>query len=310
MQKLDFTEAVDKLENILFSSSITDYVKNLPPNNMKLQPLTQFIIQSKSNYDKLLHNSNESVILEILGGAKIYNEKAIAELLNTIATVTVQNHLAKRDLHGYSPFNSFCDLHFFIKNMSTLSKNVFFKEDHIYDTFYDDLIVLRVLIGEENLNVSVYKKIFAILDELLDILYKLIEKEDVNRATIFLLDSGSDSNVGIKSTTEVSSSLFNLFRTVWEWIVAKKFYKNRLRNEALLDNIDVLKKIKEAEKDGVLDSNTAKIYKEQILRKTEDLLELNVIPKVLIEKDERGTNTSLLNEYKEQKLIEEKSSDS
>lgn len=304
MQKLDFTEGIDKLENILLSSSIVDFIDKTPSNNrLALTPLTQLIIESKSNFDKLSVDSNEYKIIESLGGTILFHQEYLSDLLNTISSIT-NNPSNKSVLYLNEIISKFLIFHLAITKISHVAKEVFFDEKKLFDTAYDDIIIFRVLVEHIPLQIKDYKKILVLLDELIEILQKINNQEEQCSAEIVLLDSGSDSNIGIKTTKEVASSLFDIFKVVWDWVITRKYYKNKLRNDAIIDNLKVMKELKEAEENQTIDADTARKYRELILRKTEDLLELNVLPKSIVEESQMIANRKILDEYKEQKLID------
>lgn len=73
----------------------------------------------------------------------------------------------------------------------------------------------------------------------------------------------------------------------------------------MLENLQVFNAIKESETNGAIDSDTAKIYRETLLRRTEDLLGLKVLPKNLVETKTEISSRKVLSEYTEIKMIEE-----
>jgi hypothetical protein len=138
---------------------------------------------------------------------------------------------------------------------------------------------------------------------LITVIQKVVGTDEVT-PKITLLDSGSDTNLGIKTTVETAKSLFQIFKEVWDWMLNRKFYKTKLHNAGILDSLNVMIAIKQAQDGGAIDENTAKIYRETIIRRTEDLLELNVIPKGLIEIKNENDSKKLLAEFSEVKMIE------
>ena len=72
----------------------------------------------------------------------------------------------------------------------------------------------------------------------------------------------------------------------------------------MLENLSVFNAIKESEDSGAIDEKTAKIYRETILRRTEDLLELKVLPKKLVESKTEISSGKVLSEYRETRLLE------
>ncbi|MBK8852445.1 MAG: hypothetical protein IPN73_20135 [Saprospiraceae bacterium] len=301
MQKLDFTENINQIRQLLKSDSIVDFINNLKPNtSINTNPLTPLIIESKSNFDKITINDPKTEILQALNGPALYSEMSIGDLINATVNVTIKSQ-QKVQLFLQQSILSFYHFHFTIIQTSNLCDHVLFK-DNLSELSNDDTIVFRILI-DDGLEISRYTKILTLINELIEVIQK-VNSDTESKPTISLLDSGSDTNVGVKTTVETAKSLFQIFKEVWDWVVNRKFYKSKLRNAGLLDNLNVMVAIKAAQDNGVIDENTAKIYKETIIRRTEDLLELNVVPKVLIESKAEGNTKRLLGEFTEIKMLE------
>ncbi|MBN8697341.1 MAG: hypothetical protein J0L87_12490 [Bacteroidetes bacterium] len=301
MQKLDFTENINQLREILKSDSIVNFIDGLQSNiKINTNALTPLVIESKSNFDKITADDSKTVILNALNASNLYSEKSIGDLINATVNATLQGH-QKVHLFLNSTLLSYYHFHFTIIQTSNLCDKVLFK-DNLGELSDDDTIVFRILIDDE-LEVSRYTKILNLISELIEVIQK-INSDTESKPTISLLDSGSDTNIGVKTTVETAKSIFQIFKEVWDWVVNRKFYKSKLRNAGLLDNLNVMMAIKTAQDNGVIDENTAKIYKETIIRRTEDLLELNVVPKVLIEAKTEDNSKRLLAEFTEIKMLE------
>jgi hypothetical protein len=300
MQKLDFTENIDSLRKLLKSDEIVKFIDKLPTGQpVDTKTLTPLIIESKSNYDKITSSDKKTEILDALEAGLFYSEKGIGDLINATLQVTIQGQ-QKVQLFMHSTILQFYNFHITLVNTSELCDKVLFK-DKITELNNDDTIIFRILINDE-LEISKYAKILSLLNELIDIIQKTNSSTESN-PVITLLDSGSDTNIGIKTTVENAKSLFQIFKEVWDWMLNRKFYKSKLRNAGLLDNLYVMTAIKTAKDNGVIDDDTAKIYRETIIRRTEDLLELNVLPKTLVESQTDNNTKKLLEEYTEIKML-------
>ena len=301
MQKLDFTENTEKLRNLLKSDQIISYIDNLPLNKpVDIRQLTPLIIESKSNYDKITIDDPKMEILVALKAPEIYSEQNIGDLINASVNITIQNH---QKVHLFLTPNlmSFYQLHYTIIKTNELCKKVLF-QNKISEITDDNTVVFRIL-TENGLEIARYNKILTLLNDIIEIINK-VATEPTSEPTINLLDSGSDTNLGIKTTIETSKSLFQIFKEVWDWVLNRKFYKNKLRNAGLMENLNVMVAIKEAQEKGAINEDTAKIYRETVIRRTEDLLELNVLPKDLVETKNKVETQRLLEEFKEVKMLE------
>ena len=67
MQKLDFTENINLLRQLLKSDSIVSFIDGLQPNSqLNTNALTPMIIESKSNFDKITTDDTKTEILQAL----------------------------------------------------------------------------------------------------------------------------------------------------------------------------------------------------------------------------------------------------
>lgn len=300
MQKLDFTENIKELRQLLRSDAIVKFIDEIEPIKViNTRPMTPLIIESKSNYDKISSDDNKTEILNSLNVPELYSDKSIGDLINNSLLITQQGQ-QKVHLFLQSNLLQFYHLHYTLIQTSMLCDKVLFK-GKLEELNNDDTIIFRIL-SDEGLEITRYTKILSLINELIETIQKVSGEESI--PTITLLDSGSDTNVGVKSTVETAKSLFQIFKEVWDWVVNRRFYKSKLRNAGLLDNLNVMIAIKEAQDKGAIDESTAKIYRETVIRRTEDLLELNVVPKMLIEAKAEENTKKLLGEFKEIKMLE------
>ena len=303
MQKLDFNEAIIEIRKLLKSDDILQFFMNLKTNPVNTNALTPLIIESKSNFDRISTESNQYKILTTLGANDLYAGEGVGTLINHFAHTTISQKSIV-DLYANRKILEFYHFHFSIVKAAELSTNVLFEENQIELLNAKDIVIFRVLVTDNNLTITTYNKILVLINEIIEIINKVIEAEEEIQPKIILLDSGSDVNIGIKSTLEIATALFQIFKEVWDWIINRKFYKNKLRNAALLDNLKVMIAIKDAEQKGAIDSNTAKGYRETLIRKTEDLLELKVLPLQLVENKTEISSRKVLSEFSEIKLLE------
>ena len=305
MQKLDFTENINTLIEKLKSETIIKFVDGIPINGaVNTNGLTPLIIESKSSFDKIEETSKEFEIINVLNGQEIYDQKYISDLINQTIQATISKH-QKVHLFVNSKLLQFYNFHFSLIQSAKIANEILFADNKLNQIESDEIIVFRILVGEGNLDLSTYGKILKLIDELIQILEKIYGNQEEESSKVVLLDSGSDANIGVKSSVQIATSLFQIFKEVWDWILNRKFYKSKLRNDAMLENLQVFNAIKESETNGAIDSDTAKIYRETLLRRTEDLLDLKVLPKNLVETKTEISSRKVLSEYTEIKMIEE-----
>ena len=112
----------------------------------------------------------------------------------------------------------------------------------------NSITIFQIVIPEQGLSTETYVKILINLNELIESLS--IINEETLKSEIVLLDSGSDTNLGVETGVKTAGSLFQIFKEVWDYFTNRKYYLNKQNNDALIDNITVLTKIKEAVDSG------------------------------------------------------------
>ncbi len=309
MQKLDFTKAIDVVRNKLKTDSLLKiFNESLKTNvaNYDGRDLTSLIMESKSNYDRIIEQSDANKIIETFGGIPLYDSKYISDLLN--------NFLSKSNTYVIYYNKTVFDFYSFHQALNKIfyaSQKLFFEEkENNYIDNYENGIIIFELFSDSNLDINLYSKIFNLLNELMNAISKGHNpKAQYEPAVITLLDSGSNTNIGIKTTAEVARSLFLAFKEIWDWLINRKHYKSRIENQSLLENLDVLEKIREYEQKSIINGDEAKTLVHTIKTRINDLLDLNVVPKVVAEQEIEISKTDLLLEYKEIKQLKAKNND-
>jgi hypothetical protein len=306
MQKIEFTNSISiifqKLKTEVLLLEMNKSVNN-PSSSYSGQNLTSLIVESKSNYDKIVESKHIAKLLTLLGADTIYSPKSISELLNLLLSRTPTHQI----FYTQVVFNFF-SLQNTISILSKATENLFFEDTSVtpFDNLDNGLIIFKVYENDEGLTIEKFKKIFDLFIELIEAISKIYANEQaLLKPEIVILDSGSDVNLGIKTAAETAKSLFLIFKEIWDFIVNKKHYENKLINESLFENLDLLQKIKECEENKIISPEESKTLLHTIKTRTFQLLDLNVLPKKLADKDVELSNLDLLLEYKEIKKLKE-----
>src|ERR1700722_800825 len=304
MQKLDFTESLITLSTELKSTEIVTSINQLPA----LQPLKSvgnlvpLIVQSKSKFDSLIQNPQLAEILVSIEAGNIYGQDEIGNLVSALSTVMVQGQVKSQLFTQHPTIINFYSFHKSLIAATRLSTSVLSKKA-LEEVTIEEVTIFRILSEEEGLELKDFGKILSVLEELIKLLQAIL-LEEPTEVRIVLLDTGSDTNFGVKTSVTVAKSLFQIFKEIWDWFVNRKFYNNKMRNEALLENLNVLKVIKKSQADGILSDEKAKAYEELLINKTDELVGLNVIPKQLFDLKIETSPQKLISEFKKTKLIE------
>lgn len=304
MQKIEFIHAIDEIARRLKSQQIVELFKAgfaQPSNQYNYGLVRPLLFESKSQFDQIKLDENKWIFLERISGISIYDEKSLSDLSARLQTTTANAILTNNTVtQFYSFHNSLIDL-------QKISKELLSSE--LINNNYEDniklgIIIFQVQIETEGLETAKYIKILSALDDLVHAIEKIHKLED-SGSEIVLFDSGSNTNIGLESKVEVAKSIFQIFKEMWDFISSFQFYRAQQRNQALLESLTIRKELLKSVEDGILTENEAKEYLHIVKTRTDDLIGLKVLPRVLTTSDTKYDSNKILEEYRI-KVLEEK----
>lgn len=304
MQRIEFLNNLETLISRLKSKKIADTFRqgfNTPGTPFDYAQIKPILFESKSQFDQLLLDEKLGAFLKKINGIDIYDEKnlsALTSVLNQqLATQILVSNLGSK---FYSFHSSLLDLLNISKDL--LSNNIINKNHD--ENLNDGVLIFQVKIESNGLPSSTYIKILSHLEDLVRTVEKVLKLEPTE-AEVVLLDSGSDTNIGIETKVEIAKTIFQIFKEIWEFITSLRFYRAQQRNQALLESLSVRKDILKYVDDGIITENEAKEYIHIIKSRTDDLIGMKVLPRVLLNYDNQMDNIKILEEYRI-KVLEEK----
>jgi len=303
LNKLKTISAGLKSEQILAATSV-DFQAFLvnsgaPWNSQKFYPL---FIESKSGYDLLFLQEELRPLLHTIEAAKVYEISEFSRLLKGIMNspnVTVAFIAGLFQIHTF---------HYLLQKNLTLLRTFLIHGDEITSTSPEEkgLVILEITDFGGGISLDKLSKIFRLVSELTEIIASVeTPAQEFQSPEIILLDSGSSSNMAFKTSVETAKSLFLVFKEVWDYCLNHKHYKNKLEIESLTSNLTILEKIKNAEQNQLLTPEKAKEYSTLIVRKTDELIGLKVLPKKIVSEVSSITHIALLQDLPSIKLLTE-----
>jgi hypothetical protein len=302
MQKIDFIKNLETIVSKLQSNEIlvlfnTGFAQ--PGNNFNYEAINPLLFASKSSYDQIKNENSYEEILTILGAQNIYSESNLSHLTTILRTVTAQFILAQPNAVALYNF------HNTIINTSNLSKSILQSKsitENLVNEVDNGVVLFQILIEGEGLETSQYIKIFTAINELIETIGKIVNEKE-QKSEIILLDSGSDSNIGVKSGIETAKSLFLIFKEVWDFITNFQFYKQKQKNQALLESLTIRTEIHRRVDEGVLTVEEGREYLHMIKTRTDDLIGMKVLPKQIVIGTNQIENKKLLAEFEGMKML-------
>lgn len=303
MQKLDFSIHIKHLIEELSTQKIVEtfnHALSNPGQAFNFGQLNPILFNSKSKYDDLTKSEVYSGILEKINASEVYEEANLAYLTTKLRPNSASNVIVDQKVTRLYSF------HKSLQDLSTISNDLLIDSqftgdlDLLMDQGY---LIFQIAIEDGGLEPSQYSKILTILDELIKVFEKVKYPEEESNTKIILLDSGSDTNLGIKTKVELAKSIFLIFKEIWDYVTNYKFYMAKQKNEAFMDSLTIRKEIMKMQQEGVLNDKEALEYSFLIKSRTDSLIGLKVLPKSLMNTTQEVETKNLLNEYKDIKLL-------
>lgn len=301
MQKIDFIKNLEIIVDKLKSKEIVGQFNNgftNPHIQYDYRTITALLFSSKSNYDQMKTEDRFAPILYSLHAEQIYIEENLSSLTTILTNAIAANILTRKN--SIALYN----LHNSLIQTLQLAEDVLQTEEiseNLQNEGQNGIIIFQVVIDGEGLETEKYIKIFTALNEIINVISKIFQETE--KSEIILLDSGSDTNIGVKAGIETAKSLFLIFKEIWDFVTNFKIYKQKEKNQALLDSLTIRTEIKKKVEDGVLTASEAKEYIHMIKTRTDDLIGMKVLPKQIVIDSNQIENRKLLNEFEGTKLL-------
>nr|DAZ19507.1 MAG TPA: hypothetical protein [Caudoviricetes sp.] len=266
MQKFDFVKALKDIVDQLQSQNIVDFYNSAMKKdvngyykNAKFKNLLPILFQSKGNYVNLQRNKNYENILTKISADDIYSNDNLSLL-----AVSLSNDKTLEILKIKECVELYC-FHKSLLMMLHSSESLLLSEslnDSFENSIENGILIFQTVIENNFLNSEDYIKIFTALQELTNIVGKIIYGKETEKynTEIILLDSGSDTNIGIKTKAEIAKAIFDLFKEIWDYITSFKFNRQDRKNKELLDSLAIRSEIKKKVEEGVISPEEAKEY--------------------------------------------------
>lgn len=302
MQKLDFVKNLEDLSSKLKSSDIVEHFNNgfsTPNTDYPYNNIVPILFLSKSNYDNIKYDSRYNLILETVEANSIYSETNLSNLAVILRKTTATQIIPNKNVVALFNFhNSLIQTLKLSKNLLD-TKNL---SEDLNKDIEDGIIIFQIVIEGEGLETEKYIKILNALNELIETINRITNEED-DKSEIILLDSGSDSNIGVKTGVETAKSLFLIFKEVWDYIANYKFYKQSQKSNTLLESLSIRAEIMKKMEDGVITKEEAIEYIHMIKTRTDDLIGMKVMPKQIVLQSNLVNNQKLLSEFEGIKML-------
>lgn len=308
MQKLDFIENLDVIAKELRSEEVFNIFQsgfNTPNNPYAYNLVTPILFSSKGNFDNLWKDSKYQQILTSLNANKIYSDDNLANMVSGLVATTANQILIRANIVQLFNFHNSLLMSLKLSREVLMSAGVSGDYDK---SLNDGILVFQIVNQDDGLRTNQYIKIFTALRDLIDAVDKALGIND-HQQEIILLDSGSDTNVGVKTQVETANAIFSIFKEVWDFIVNRKFQSQEKFNKTLVESLTIRKTIQDKVKEGVLTEDEAKEYTHLIKTRTDNLIGMKALPKQIVKESKLVENKNLIEELELIKLLGTSDSD-
>lgn len=301
MQKLDFVQHLRVVVDRLDSERIVSHFDNsMVPGieDYSFTEVTPLLFSSKVNYESLLLQDDYALFLKEIGADKVYNEDNLAKVSRALIRGSYSDIFkSPQTLELYM-------FHQHLIGMLDTTSSLLLNDlvDKGFETsIKEGVLLFQVVIDEDYISSEEYIQILSTLQELVNVTGKiLINKGDDYQTDIVLLDSGSDTNIGIQTFAEIAKAIFSIFKEIWDYITNHGIYQNEKKNKALLESLSIRKEIQKNIKEGILTEEEGKEYMHLVKTRTDKLIGMKVLPKQIVmgTQTQTQTNRNLLEELK------------
>ena len=302
MQKIDFVKNLEIIVEKLKSREIVAQFNggfSQPGQNYNYGTINPLLFLSKSNYDQIKNENGFAEILTSLNGQDIYKETNLSHLTTILRSIQAASILTQ------SSAISLYNFHNTLIQTLNLSKSILQSKsitESLVNEGENGVVVFQILIEGEGLETEQYIKIFTAINELIQTISKIVDEAE-QKSEIILIDSGSDTNVGFKAGIETAKSLFLIFKEIWDFITNFKFYKQKQKNQSLLESLTIRTEIQEKVDEGILTKEEGQEYLHMIKTRTDDLIGMKVLPKQIVIDTNQIENRKLLAEFEGMKML-------
>ena len=302
MQKLDYIQALEVIkEELLVDKLYALFSEKTSSGTRTYSSYMQDLLTVNTNFSNLQkRQDNIGEVISHLDRLKsAFSPVKFAQFITAVAKVTdvnaMQNNYAKQFLSAYK----------FIKDLYEVNKAILFKNNISTDEdseLEQGLIIFRAKVDDE-IQVEKYTQIFKAICELIETVCKLYQIQD--KPTIVLLDSGSDTNIGVRTSVGVAQDIYKLFQEVFDYIVNWRFARHDREMRALVDGLSIREKINAAKENNTITEDEAREYTHLVKSRTDKLIGLGVAPRKVLEDTIKTTGSNGWLAFKAQYLLEE-----
>lgn len=315
MQKIELRKNLQEIINKTKSREIVNFFNKIETlTNGYSNEFLAILIQSKSGYDQSIIDEKQNNILEKFNAEIYYETNYYSKILKYVSnnSFTSTSHYLQKS----KEISSFFTYHNTLITTFKLIDGLLFQDLNLKESVkFEDFksaeeqgFLSFEIISEDNIDLENYSKVITNINELINVIiivFENIEKKEFDlNPKLILADSGSNTVLSIKLPKEISKSVSNIINDAWKLLTNRTGYKLEKFNDNLGESLDILKKIKEAEKEKLIDNEQSQLWTMKIIKSTEQIVMNNTLTKSKSDEIHTVSNQKMLTEATKRYLTE------
>lgn len=290
MQKIVLRQTLKKLIYTTKTEDIIKFFENVNKKNIGYSTeLLSLIVESKSGFDQSILDKKQDKILSQFDAHKYYSTNFHSKLISFISR---NNFLVTKDyLQKSKDMTQFYTYHNTLLTSYKLIDNLLFQDSDFKESINkvdfkeieNDGYLSFEIITETYVDFQRFSFITKNINELINLTSAVLQTIDKIEIPItpklILADSGSNTALSIKLPKEISKSISKIIDDTWKFITNKDGYKLEKINSNLTESLEIMSKIKNAEKKKLIEPEQAEIWRKGITKSAENIVMNNTLTK-------------------------------
>jgi len=284
MQKLDLRNSLKEIIEKTKSETIIEFFKNtnVEKGSSHSSKLLSILIESKAGFDQSILDERQNKILEQFDAKKFYDTKFFSVILRFVSNNNYER--TNQFIQQSKQLSDFYTFHNTLITTYSLVENLLFQDKDLkdsvsienYEKAENEGFISFEIMSENSLDFQSFSIVIDSLNSLIKSVIELISKIDKiefdETPKLILADSGSNTVISLKLPKEISKSISKIIDDAWQFFTNRTGYELKKANNNLGESLDIIKKLKQAEKQKLISPEQAEIWKREITKSTESIL--------------------------------------
>lgn len=316
MQKLDLRNSLKEIIEKTKSETVLEFFKNvsIKKGSAYSSELLNILIESKAGFDQSVLDERQNKILKQFDAKKFYETNFFSVIMRFVST----NNYERTNLfiQQSKQLTDFYTFHNTLTTTYDLVENLLFQDKDLkdsvsiesYETAENEGFISFEIMSENSLDFQNFSIVIESLNSLIKSVIELISQIDKVKfdetPKLILADSGSNTVISLKLPKEISKAISKIIDDAWQFFTNRSGYELKKANKNLEESLEIIGKLKQAEKKKLISPEQAEIWKREITKSTEAILMNKTLTKSKSEEMYLISNQKMLSEATKKYLTE------